>query len=134
MFGVKTVITIFISLIALPTFAWQEDYHDWDTLSYTTSLKELKQTATLKTWLAKASEDSNYCVSEIDLRIGKNKLEIPFAIFEKYNCINPGSFLISANSEPSGNMVTIHFTYNGEKSGSISFMDYQYKLHLVTEN
>jgi hypothetical protein len=130
---VKILIAFHMLLVSVTAFASQEEYYDWSTITYATYLEELKRTATLKVELSKVSEESGYYASKIECSVGGNRLEIPPEIFEKYNQINPGDFLISANIYPGGNDVTIHFTYSGKKRGSISFRNYKYSLHLITE-
>ena len=129
----KILVGLYILLVSIVASASQEEYYNWNTITYTTHLEELKQTATLKAELTKESEKSGYYVSKIELLVGENLLEIPPEIFEKYNHINPGSFLISASDSPEGKDVTIHFTYSRKRSGSISFRNYKYSLHLITK-
>lgn len=129
----KILIAFYMLLLSVTASASQEEYYDWNTITYATYLDELKQSATLKVELSKASEESGHYVSKLECSVGGNRLEIPSEIFEKYSQINPGDFLISASSYPGGNDVTIHFTYSGEKRGSVSFRNYKYSLHLITE-
>lgn len=121
-------------LFSIVASSSQEEYYNWNTITYTAYIEELKQTATLKAELTKESEKSGYYVSKIEFSVGENILKIPPEIFEKYSHIDPGSFLISASEYPEGNIVTIHFTYGGKSSGSVSFRNYKYSLHSVTES
>ena len=121
-------------MTSIESFAWQEEYYDWDSLTFTSHLIELGESANLKVSLSKSAESSKFIVNEIELTVGKNQLKIPPEILKKYKLINPVSFSISASKEAEENSITIYFTYDGEKRGSVSFRNYKYSLHSITEN
>jgi hypothetical protein len=129
------LITIFaLFLISLKSLAWQEERYDWNSLTFTSYLTELKQKANLKVILSQSAGNSNFFVTKIELTVGKHQLKIPPEILGKYTLINPVSFSISASKAAEGNSITIYFTYDGEKRGSVSFQNYKYNLHSITES
>jgi hypothetical protein len=131
---VKFIALLAILMISIESFAWQEEYYDWDSLTFTSHLIELRENANLTVSLSKSAESSKVIVTEIELTVGKNQLKIPPEILKKYKLINPVSFSISASKEAEENSITIYFTYDGEKRGSVSFRNYKYSLHSITEN
>jgi hypothetical protein len=131
---VKFIALLAILMISIESFAWQEEYYDWDSLTFTSHLIELGENANLRVSLSKSAESSKFIVTEIELTVGKNQLKIPPEILKKYKLINPVSFSISASKEAEENSITIYFTYDGEKRGSVSFRNYKYSLHSTTEN
>ena len=129
----KFIALLAILMTSIESSAWQEEYYDWDSLTFTSHLIELGENANLRVSLSKSAESSKFIVNEIELTVGKNKLEIPPEILKNYKQINPVSFSISASKEAEENSITIYFTYDGEKRGSVSFRNYKYSLHSTTE-
>ena len=129
----KILTIIFGLLLPIAASAWQEEYSDWSSITYTTYLKELGLSAILKADLTSAESESGLYVSNIKLTVGEKPLVIPKKVFKNYKLINPTSFSISVSSGQESNDVTIYFTYSGENRGSISFRNYEYSLHQVAE-
>ena len=129
----KYIAALAILMISIESFAWQEEHYDWDSLTYKSYLAELEQNANLKVIISK-SKENKFFVSKIELTVGENKLEIPPEIFKQYKFINPIVFSISASKTDDENSITIYFTYDGEKNGSVSFRNYKYSLHGTTES
>lgn len=130
----KLITVLAILIVSIESFAWQEEHYDWNSLTFTSYLTELKQTASLKVGLSKSAENNKFLVAKIEVTVGENKLEIPPEVLKKYTRIDPLSFSISASKEAEENSITIYFIYNGENRGSVSFQNYKYNLHSTTEN
>ena len=128
----KYIAALAILVISIESLAWQEERYDWDSLTYTTYLAELEQNANLKVSISK-SKENKFFVSKIELTVGENLLEIPPEILKQYKFINPILFSISASKKDNENSITIYFTYDGEKNGSVSFKNYKYSLSGITE-
>lgn len=129
----KYIAALAILVISIESFAWQEERYDWDSLTYTSYLAELEQNANLKVSISKTKENK-FFVSKIELTVGENLLEIPPEILKQYKLINPILFSISASKTDNENSITIYFTYDGEKNGSVSFQNYKYSLSGTTES
>lgn len=129
----KYIAVLAILLISIKSFAWQEEHYDWDSLTYTSYLAELEQNANLKVSISK-SKENKFFVSKIEMTVGENLLEIPPEILKQYKFINPIPFSISASKTGNENSITIYFSYDGEKKGSVSFQNYKYSLSGTTES